>query len=98
MALPARTSHARKRDRGHHERDARRQRRVARGIAALNSPTDAPISSDSAEVTVMTVCFELQKSQKTSPGKEAGVEAGLGRQGRRATRLRCRRAAGRPRA
>ena len=37
------------------------------GSPALRSPTDAPISSDSAEVTVMTVCFELQKIQKTSP-------------------------------
>jgi hypothetical protein len=37
------------------------------GSPPLNSPTDAPISSDSPEVTVTTVCFELQKSQKTSP-------------------------------
>ena len=37
------------------------------GSPALRSPTDAPIRSDSADVTVMTVCFELQKSQKTSP-------------------------------
>ena len=29
----------------------------------------APIKSDSADVTVMTVCFELQKSQNTSPEK-----------------------------
>ena len=27
------------------------------------------MSSDSADVTVMTVCFELQNSQKTSPEK-----------------------------
>jgi hypothetical protein len=39
------------------------------GSPPLKSPTDAPISSESAEVTVMTVCFELQKSQKTSPEK-----------------------------
>ena len=37
------------------------------GSPPLSSPTDAPISSESAEVTVMTVCFELQNSQKTSP-------------------------------
>ena len=33
------------------------------GLPALSSPTDAPIKSDSADVTVMTVCFELQNSQ-----------------------------------
>ena len=31
------------------------------------SPNDAPTSSEMAEVTVMAVCRELQKSQKTSP-------------------------------
>ena len=39
------------------------------GSPALNSPTDAPINSESAEVTVITVCFELQNSQNTSPEK-----------------------------
>ncbi len=31
------------------------------------SPNDAPTSREMAEVTVTTVCRELQKSQKTSP-------------------------------
>ena len=31
------------------------------------SPSDAPTSSEMAEVTVMAVCRELQNSQKTSP-------------------------------
>ena len=39
------------------------------GSPPLNSPTDAATSSDNAEVTVMTVCLELQNSQKTSPEK-----------------------------
>ena len=33
----------------------------------LISPSDAPMSSEMAEVTVTAVCRELQKSQKTSP-------------------------------
>ncbi len=37
------------------------------GSPPLSSPTDAPISSDSADVTVMTVRVELQNSQKTRP-------------------------------
>ena len=69
MAEPARTSHA---------RNAMAAIMIARhaasaacrdGSPALNSPTDAATRSDSAEVTVMTVCFELQNSQKTSPEK-----------------------------
>jgi hypothetical protein len=30
-------------------------------------PNEAPTSSEMADVTVMTVCRELQNSQKTSP-------------------------------
>ena len=37
------------------------------GSPPLSSPTDAPISSDSADVTVIAVCLELQNSQNTSP-------------------------------
>ena len=33
------------------------------------SPSDEPTSSEIAEVTVIAVCRELQKSQKTSPAK-----------------------------
>jgi hypothetical protein len=37
------------------------------GSPPLSPLTDAPASSDSADVTVTTVCRELQKIQKTSP-------------------------------
>jgi hypothetical protein len=37
------------------------------GSPPLNCPTDAPISSDNADVTVTTVCVELQKSQNARP-------------------------------
>src|SRR4030095_4854224 len=31
------------------------------------SPSDAPVSNEIADVTVTTVCLELQNNQKTSP-------------------------------
>src|SRR5215813_10178985 len=37
------------------------------GSPPENSPSDVPMSSDMAEVTVIAVCRELQNSQKTSP-------------------------------
>ena len=66
MAVPARTSHAAAMTATisvtHAASAAWRT-----GSPALKSPTDAPISSDSADVTVTTVCLELQNIQKTSP-------------------------------
>ena len=37
------------------------------GSPPLRVATELPISSDRADVTVMTVCLELQKSQNTRP-------------------------------
>ena len=34
------------------------------------APSDEPIKSEIADVTVMAVCRELQNSQKTSPGNK----------------------------
>ena len=69
MALPARTSQAANAIAAIMIATQAANAAWRAGSPALNSPTDAPISSDSADVTVMTVCFELQKSQKTSPEK-----------------------------
>ena len=50
------------------------------GSPALSSPTEAPMRSDNADVTVMTVCFELQKIQNTRPeNKQAYRPASGGR-------------------
>src|SRR5215218_8531979 len=43
------------------------RKRLASPPAML--PSDAPSSSEIAEVTVITVCRELQRSQKTRPEK-----------------------------
>ena len=66
-ALPARTSHAANAIAATIARRHAASAAWRAGSPPLSSPTDAPISSDNADVTVMTVCFELQKSQKTSP-------------------------------
>jgi hypothetical protein len=47
--------------------DARAQNREASPPA--RSPSDAPTSTEIADVTVIAVCRELQNSQKTSPEK-----------------------------
>jgi hypothetical protein len=47
--------------------DARAQNREASPPA--RSPSDAPTSTEIAEVTVMAVCRELQNNQKTRPEK-----------------------------
>src|SRR5688500_20174395 len=50
------------------------------GSPPLSSPTDDPISSDNADVTVMTVCLELQRNQNTSPeNRQAWMPASGGR-------------------
>ena len=69
IALPARTSQAAKAIVANMSATEAANAAWRAGSPALNSPTDAPIKSDSADVTVMTVCFELQKSQKASPEK-----------------------------
>ncbi len=69
MALPARTSQAANAIAATMSVTAAAMAACRPGSPALNSPTDAPIKSESADVTVMTVCFELHKSQKTSPEK-----------------------------
>jgi hypothetical protein len=46
---------------------ARARKREASPLAS--PPSDAPTSSEIADVTVMAVCRELQNSQKTSPAK-----------------------------
>ena len=52
---------------GDEECGRRGERGVARGVAAGHSASDAPTSSEIADVTVTAVCCELQKSQNTSP-------------------------------
>lgn len=42
------------------------------------SPSDAPTSSEMAEVTVIDVCRELQKSQNTSPEKRQAYNPASG--------------------
>ena len=37
------------------------------GSPPAMSPSEEPIKSEMADVTLMTVCFELQKNQKTNP-------------------------------
>ena len=67
IALPARTSHAANAIAAIISVTPAASAAWRSGSPALKSPTDAPISSDNADVTVMTVCFELQKIQNTSP-------------------------------
>ena len=69
MALPAFTSHAANAIAAIISAAHAASAACRAGSPPLNSPTDAPMSSDSAEVTVTTVCFELQKIQKTRPEK-----------------------------
>ena len=69
MALPARTSHAANAIAAIMSAAHAASAACRAGSPPLSSPTDAPIRSDSADVTVTTVCFELQRSQKTSPEK-----------------------------
>src|ERR1700739_2729496 len=46
-------------------------RALKRGVSPpAISPSEAPTSKDMADVTVTTVCRELQNSQKTSPPKQ----------------------------
>ena len=66
-AVPARTSHAASAIAATMSASAAASAACRAGSPALRSPTDAPTSSDSADVTVMTVCRELQKIQNTSP-------------------------------
>src|ERR1700747_848800 len=47
--------------------DARAQNRE--GSPPARSPSDAPTSTEIADVTVIAVCRELQNNQKTSPAQ-----------------------------
>ena len=69
IALPARTSQAAKAIDAIMSVTQAASAAWRAGSPALSSPTDAPINSDNADVTVMTVCFELQRPQKTRPEK-----------------------------
>ena len=67
---PPLKSQTRQRESRHEQRRAGRQRRDARRRRrSPSSPSVAPTSSEIADVTVIAVCRELQKSQKTSPEK-----------------------------
>ena len=69
-AEPARASHAMKAISADEQRGAGRQRaESAPDRHRPGPPSDEPISSEIADVTVIDVCRELQKSQKTSPPK-----------------------------
>jgi hypothetical protein len=45
-------------------------------------PSDEPMSSEIADVTVIEVCRELQNSQNTSPPKQTRIKSRLRRQAR----------------
>ena len=64
---PARDRPGHEGDQRDQQRRARRERGVAGGSPPAISPSDAPTSSEIAEVTVTAVWRELQNSQKTSP-------------------------------
>ena len=67
MALPARTSQAANAIAATISATHAANAAWRAGSPPLSSPTDAPMRSDSADVTVMTVWRELQNSQKTRP-------------------------------
>src|SRR5207247_11165985 len=48
------------------------------GSPFASPPSDAPSSSDMADVTVIAVCLELQNSQKTSPEKRQAYRPASG--------------------